>query len=455
MGGCIVLMGIWWWLALKKRLTDGGSGILMWGMGVLVRLGFILRTRYYDFQHDVKLFTDPDGHAGYISYFIQEGCLPDFDVRTRWQFYHPPLHHLLTAGWMRLLTACGMDAEHVYECAKVLPFTYSCLSLAIFGMLLRHFAVKGKAFSLVMGIMAFHPAFIMLSGSINNDMLSIFLMMAALLLTCKWYRAQKLSGIILLALAIGGGMMAKLSAWLAAPAAAVVFLDVLMQHRKQPLPYLKQYLLFGIICIPLGLWWSIRNYLQYGVPIGFIPLLSDDSAQYIGNIPIWQRITDFSPKAFSYVYDCFTMYGQDYNEYNPLIGLLKTAVFEEFINTDRYPAVLGTGEVLFWTQAVLGIAAIYAAVRVCRRYDMPDDTEKLSLALTYLITLTCYLAFCLSYPHTCTQSMRYATPTIYISLLFMGIFLTKEKPMFRRMASVPAVLFMAASFLVYGVLIYI
>lgn len=454
-GGIFVLGVVWLLLLLKKNISDSTSGVLWWGMGSLLRLSFMLRIQYYEFQHDVNFFTSPDGHAGYISYFLTERQLPGFDVREVWQFYHPPLHHILTAVWMQLMGLLGMDTERVCESSQVLPFTYSCLSLAVFGLLLRHFHVKGFAFSLMMGVMALHPAFIILSGSINNDMLSIFLMMTALLLTCQWYREQKFSTMIKLALAIGCGMMAKLSAWMAAPAAAVIFLLILLQNRKQPLPCLGQYAAFGCVCVPLGLWWGVRNLVLHGVPMTYIPLLGEDSRQYVGNIPVLQRLFDFSPKQFSYIYDNFTMYGQAYDEYNPLLGLLKTAVFEEFVNTDRYPAVIGTGEVLFWAQVLLAGLALGAMVWVCRKYSVPDDAEKLALTLTYFVTLMSYISFCLTYPHTCTQSIRYATPVIYVSLLFLGIFLTKSKPVFRKITAAVASVFMAASFLIYGILLYI
>lgn len=453
-GGCIILASVWEYLFLKKKLTDVHTGVLVWGIGFLMRLGFILRSPYTKLQHDVNYFGSDSGHAGYISYLFRESHLPDFDVRNMWQFYHPPLHHLLTAEWMRLMTMLGMKTELVYECSQVMPFTYSCLALAVFALLLKHFDIKGLPFTLTMGIMALHPTFIILAGSINNDMLSIFLMLCALLLTCKWYREQKLSTILKLALAIGLGMMAKLSAWLAAPAAAMVFLIILWKNRKQPLPYIKQYVAFGCVCVPLGLGWGIRNLVKFGVPITYIPMLSDDSPQYVGNIPVLQRLFDLSPKQFTFIYDCFVGYGQEYNEYNPIIGLLKTAVFEESVNSTNYPSVTGLGETLFWTQVLLGALALGAMVWVCFKQTAPAVPEKLALVLTYVFTMGSYISFCIAFAHTCTQSIRYATPTIYVSLIFLGLFLTKARPFFKGAAVVLSAVFMVISFMIYGTIIY-
>lgn len=454
---CGVLIGVFLGgIAVRKSLPDSDtqSGVLLWGMGAFLRLGYILRMQYHQFQHDVGHFTDEGNHAGYILYLMREGHLPDFDVRDRWQFYHPPLHHTIAAIWMRLMTMLNMDTDLIYESIQILPFVYSCVCLAVFMCLLKHFNVKGLPFVLTSGIMALHPTFIILAGSINNDMLSIMFMMIALLMTCKWYREQKLSTILIIAVSIGCAMMSKLSGYLAAPAAATVFLLALWQNRKKPLPLIKQYVAFGCVCVPLGLWWVIRNYIRFEVPITYVQRLPEGNILYVGDIPIWQRLLDFSPKQFSFIYDNFVMYGQTYNEYNPFIGLMKTAVFGEFVNTDRHPLVVGSGEVLFWAQMVLAFLAFWAMIWVCRKHSELDTTEKLALAFTHLITFASYMVFCLDFAHTCTQDMRYATPVIYVSLLFLGMFLTKAKPVVKKTTACFTSIFMMASFLIYGILIF-
>ena len=452
LGVCIVVR------IIRKTLTDAWSGILLWGIGFLVRLELICRQPYTQMQHDIGTFTGEPGHAGpghagYISYLLWEGHLPDFDVRSLWQYYQPPLHHSITALWMHILDLFGMDMEQIYECSQVLPFAYSCLAMVIFSRLLKCFHIKGIPYTLMFGCMALHPAFIIPSGSINNDMPSILLMMAALLLTVRWYREPKLSTILKLALAIGLGMMTKLSAWLAAPAAAMVFLVILWRNRRKPLPYIKQFVAFGCVCVPLGLGWGVRNLIKFGVPITYIPMLSSNSPQYVGRIPVLQRLFDFSPKQFSYIYDCFSANGQEYNEYNPLIGLMKTAVFEEFVNTKRYPAVAGMGEVLFWIQVVLAALAFAALIWMCRKSELAVP-ERIALLLTYGFTLISYISFCIAFPHTCTQSIRYAVPVIYVTLLCLGMLLQKSHPLFRRITAAVSCIFMASSFLIYGVLIY-
>lgn len=448
----LIVLGIF--LLYKGKLTDGRTALLLIAAGFCMRLAYVIATPYYIRQHDVGRFDGDDGHAAYITYLYEHMHLPDFDVREVWQFYHPPLHHSIAALWMRLLTGCGISFEHAGESVQLLTLSYSCLTLVLFWQILRHFQLKGLAMAVPLAVMAFHPTFIILAGSVNNDMLCITLMLASVLLTLRWFREPKLSTILKLALTIGLGMMAKLSAWMAAPAAAAAFLVILYRNRKAPLPYLKQFVLFGIVCVPLGLWWGIRNLLRWGVPIAYVPMLSDNSSQFVGNIPFWRRLFDFSAQQWTYVYDCFKMYGQSYDEFNPLMGLLKTAMFDELINPEYYPAIAGFGELLFFSQILLCLLAAAAMTAVCRKHtELIGGMEKVQLCMTFGITLISYYSFCLAFAHVCTQNIRYATPLIFISCLFLGLWMQQlpEKSPLRKVICGAAVLFAAASYIVYYV----
>lgn len=441
------------WFTYKGRLSDRKTGLLLCAMGFCMRLGYVLATPYYVRQHDVGRFDGDSGHAAYITYIYENLRLPDFDVREVWQFYHPPLHHSIAALWMRLLTGLGISFEQAGESVQFLTLAYSCVSLVIFWKILQHFHLRGIAQAVPLAIMAFHPTFLILAGSINNDMLSITFMLASVLLTLQWYRNPKPATILKLALTIGLGMMAKLSAWMVAPAAAAAFLAVLWRNRKRAGFILRQFAAFGCICVPLGLGWGIRNYVRWGVPPAYVPMLSDNSSQFVGNHPFWERLLDFSLEQFRYVYECFTMYGQSYDEYNPLVGLLKTAMFDELINPEKFPAIAGFGETLFFSQILLVLLSVAAPLAVWRQRQMYiDSMEKLQLTTTAAVTLVSYYGFCLSFAHVCTQNIRYATPLIVIGCLFIGLWLQQMKPkaFLRRVICAATLLFILASYAVYA-----
>lgn len=441
-------------LLLCGKMNDRWTGLLLCAMGVCMRIAYVLATPYYVRQHDVGRFDSDSGHAAYIMYLYQNLHLPDFDVREVWQFYHPPLHHTIAAAWMHLLTALGVPLDYASESVQLLTLGYSCISLVLIWKILKHFRLHGMALAIPLGIAAFHPTFFLLAGSINNDILSITFMLAAILLTLRWFRRPSRAVILKLALVIGLGMMTKLSAWMVAPAAAAAFCMVLYRHRKRPLPLLKQFSMFGTICVPLGLGWGIRNLFKWGVPIAYVPMLSDNSTQYVGNIPIWRRLLDFSPMQLWYVYDCFEMYGQSYNEYNPTIGLLKTAMFGELINPEKFPAIRGFGEILFFSQVLLVILSILAITEVCRRKQKwMLQKEKILLGITAGITLISYYSFCIAYAHTCTQNMRYAVPVIVIGVLFLGGYIQqlKDNSRLKSLLCGTSILFMLASCVVFAI----
>ena len=77
-------------------------------------------------------------------------------------------------------------------------------------------------------------------------------MLLTLLFALRWYEEPKLRRILPIAFSIGLGMMAKLSAWMTAPAVALLFLIVLIRDRKSWKSFLAQFVLFGLICIPLA-----------------------------------------------------------------------------------------------------------------------------------------------------------------------------------------------------------
>ena len=185
-----------------------------------------------------------------------------------------------------------------------------------------------------LAVIAFHPSFILFSGSINNDVLSVAFLLGAVLWTLKWYEKQTWEGILKIALYMGLGMMTKLSVALAAFPIGAVFLVVLVRRCKaKNWRIFGQYGAFLGICAPLGLWYPIRNLVRFGVPLNYVQEMSVKSDQYLGDQSFLSRVLDFSPHQVAKVFEQWLHYdASGYNEYNPLITLLKNAVFGEYIN---------------------------------------------------------------------------------------------------------------------------
>lgn len=448
-----------YWLAMRS-MTSRRLILLLLAAGFVLRVAYILYTAYYARQHDVWLFGSTGGHAVYIEWFYEQSRLPDFDPRSIWQYYHPPLHHIITAIFMRINVAFGMTYSRACESTQVLTLFYASACTLLCYKLMREVGVSRKAATIPMALLCFHPTLILMSGSINNDILSVTLQLAALLFAVRWYKNPSVRRILCIALTLGCSMMAKSSGGVAAVAIAFLFLYKLIEQRHRFWHMVGQFAVFGVVCVPLGLWWQVYNFIQYDMPISYVPLLSSTDAQYIGDHTVWERLFDFSSDQLKSV---FVAFGErslsDYYEYNVLLGLLKTSVFGEFFLFE--PDTLGNtmAVILFWINVVIVAFSLFAMVWAFCRKSAASWQMRVFFGLLYLTVLGSYITFCIQYPHTCTQNIRYAVATIFVGLVAIGLTLDdwqkNPRPWHRPVKAALGVLtgaFCAGSTAVYALL---
>ena len=432
---------------LKDKLSTNSIIIILFSLGFILRLAYVMYTGVYERQHDVETFGGGIGHSGYIEYFYNNFIvLPKFDVREVWQFYHPPLHHIIAAAFMRILTALGMDYMVACESLQMLSLLYSALTMLVCYKVLCALKLEDASLCIGFAIIAFHPTFIVFSGSINNDPLSVLFMLLALLYSISWYNNPTYKNIIKIAFSIGFGMFTKLSAWMVAVPVALIFLFAFITNkvvtRKN---YFFQFVVFAVICIPIGLFWSIRNYIFYEVPFTYIPMLSSDNPQFVGYLSPINRLFDFSLYQFESVFD---MWGDPYFEFNPTVGLLKTAMFGEWINATDYPSISVIGIIIFWLGSILClisvIAFIEAVIKNCRKNHI-----FFALGSFFFTIVVMYYYFCISFPFTCTQNIRYAVPLILLGAFGIGYAYSKGGRIIKTIMLTLTILFSVFSSLTY------
>ncbi len=448
-------------LAYKKKLNANNVLILILIAGFVLRLCYVLYTNvnvfnitadniygetYKERQHDLwsfqNVFNGGKGHAAYILYFFENGLkLPDFDPRIVNQFYHPPLHHMISAVWMRILGFFGFSFERIITSLQFLPLYYSTISMVLCCKLFKELQLRSAGLVVATSLIAFHPTFIILAGSINNDMLSITFMIAAIYNTVVWYKNPNFKRIILIALSIGLGMLTKLSVALIAPPIAVVFLIKLIEvirsqksdnglvSKTTTKGVILQYIVFGVVCVPLGLSYAIRNFIRFRVPLTYVQMLSPELDQYIGEYSVFERFFSFVDHPLS---SPFLAEGENnmatYYEYNPIIAFLKTSVFGEYTLSDYRIALAPNAVhtlsfVLFWINVIICIASLAMMVYVLiKRSDVLKLPIKILLGGTYFLTLGSFLKFSIDYPHTCSQDFRYAVITLVIGAFAVGYF---------------------------------
>lgn len=150
-----------------------------------------------------------------------------------------------------------------------------------------------------------------------------------------------------------------------------------------------------------------------------------------------------------------------YNEYNPLITLLKNAVFGEYINqytVDGQPLAFSLGVALFWTEVLLAAAAFAAMVWMFwRRHKTLGRLPGLFLAGFYGVLLFSFYQLAASAPFTCSMNYRYITPTCVIGAVFLGLAFQRlrqiEKPVCRWLYRIGYAL--CGGFAVFAALFYV
>ena len=393
-------------------------------LGFALRLTYILYTTVYERQHDNGTLGQVGGHLGYISNFWNDlFSLPKENSKEIYQYYHPPLHHFIVGVFLNLLKFFGYsDIKEVGECIQYVTLFYSSACMVLTYKLLRVFNISKIPLLLGLSVIAFHPTFLILAGSVNNDMLSVVLMLAAVLNTVYYYKNNTYANIIKVALCVGLAMLSKMSGWMVAPAIAAVFIAVMIKQKNKRLDIVKQWVVFGVICVPLGLVWSIRCLIKYDMPLGYVMKFDESIAMYLGSkYTFLQRLTDFSSFQFDSVYDQYGWYHCPYYEYNPTIALFKTSMFDEA----QYSAPLDFWAAsLFWINVVLALVAVAAMVYVLiSRKSIIDSIMKVFFLLLYAVPVISYYIFCDSYPFTCTMNIRYVVMSIFTGAFFLSAML--------------------------------
>ncbi len=433
----MILCGIYFKKYITRReLTDRFISLIILGAGFLTKLMYIFYTDMYTRQNDVGAFTgtpDDAGHFGYIEYLMYNHHLPDFDVRTRWQFYHPPLHHTISAVWIYInQNIFGLDFNSSRESLQILSLFYTMAIIISAYKIMRHFKLSGVSLYAPLAVISFYPAFTFFSGALNNDPLATALTAGACLAAIKWYESQKMNDIIRLAFCIGLGMMSKLSAALIAFPVAFLFLNVFISHFKKKLKKLFiQYIYFGAICIPLALWYQIRNHFRFGVPITYVQELGKDSDQYIGNIGFWERVTNFSAYQFKGIFQHWAYRDENGiltgdNEMNPLICILKNSILGEGNNETSFRIGEHISSIMtffFIVNLIIAAAAIVFMIVICFRKTTANAVMKAFFIFFHIIMIANFYQMAADYPFVCTMNFRYITLTVITGALFCGLFL--------------------------------
>jgi len=419
------------------------TGTMTWlrGIMLIIAAGFVMRIGYgmsmpvFVGGHDYGIgstLENSDGHAAYIAFIVENHALPsigDLPGQSLAQFYNPPLHHIICALVYIVQNHLGFSYLRYAESLQFLVATYSCLFLLVWYKLFRQLGLKKLGLLIPVLVLAFHPSGWIIGNCLNNDMLTWLLVSLCLLYLVKWYREPGIKNILIMAFSLGLAMMTKLSAVTVAPVIAVVFLyKIIKKDAAAPLQetwldrfkrLIGQFAAFAVVSIPLGIWHSVRSLIKFGQPLGYVPALSQESAQYIGDIPFLKRLFYFD---FNVLFSSPFVSWYEGGDYSVFGKILKTSLFIEWAATweHSYGLILPYAlTIVNYLLVAFSLAAIVYVVMKLRK-RRAERGPFLMAALYFFILIGSQIIFAYQYPHQCTNDIRYILPCICIGLLFIG-----------------------------------
>lgn len=381
----------------KEGYTEGQIAGLILMMGICMRVVYMLYTPCDVREHDLwKLELSARGHASYILHMLQ-GKLPQDNIV---QFYQQPLYYMLGAFASRILNGIlgAKDAFHLVDAAKTVSCTASCMSLLISHRIFKECGLEGKGLYTALLLAAFLPVYFLTGGRVGPDALSGMFMLLAFLYTLRWIREKSWKNTLLLSLIYGFGMMTKISMATLAIFTAVIFGIAFYRACRNGgwKGLLKKYLVFGAVSLPIGLWYSLRNYLLFGQSLTYVLDIGKDNVMYKGNVSVWQRLFVINAR------NLFTQpYANVVDDYNLPVYALKSSLFGEF----SYGCPGWIPVVLLFFAAIQACACVWAACRYLKGKEK-DRAGNLSLLAAGIYWLS-IMGFCLRHPFGCSMDFRY------------------------------------------------
>lgn len=429
-------------------------------IGIIVRIIYISYTNYDVRQHDIE----PEvGHIAYIMRIYENWSLPE---SNRWQFYHPPLHHFLSAVWLKTCSLSFFDSTQIMECLQVLPLIYTILMIFVTRKILKEINLEEKYQILVMTIISFHPSLILLSGSMNNDCLTLLLMVCVIWYMLKWRKRllsyfnadnikenksgwkKLITTTIVFAIFMGLCVMTKLNGAIIAIPVAIFFIWYFFEYFADK-EKIKRYIMilgiFGIISLSLGLWYPIRNCIKFGQDLTYVP--TPGAASKCEGYSLAERFLPISKQEL--IDDVFCNTGTDCNI--PAF-VIKSSLFGEY---SYYNVRVAT--FIKYINMIMILFVIISTIRNLINLKKKElRYERIFILLVQLISVASFIYFNIKMPYGCTMDFRYITITLFSGSILMAFDLKdaegkKYGVLYRNVMYVFTVVFSILSIMLYTI----
>jgi 4-amino-4-deoxy-L-arabinose transferase-like glycosyltransferase len=380
----------------------------------------MLSTKVYQFQYDLGIqnisnenvnydiffnldrnYVKENGNMEYLIRIYQTGKLLDSNTN---QAYHPPLHHYISAGVMRICDLFGASNEFKLESAEFPAFVYSILIMVVVYQITKELNFKDTTKILVMLMVALNPLLIYLSKLINNDPLVTLFIIASVLYLIRWYKNPNMKWTCLLALSIGLGASTKTSiVVMFAPLIVTYIMKLYMSVDDSKL--VKKIILYGIvfsiISLPLVLWYPIRNAIKFNQPpFGVLSASSELAVEKTDFVNRWLINSEiFANK----------------------LELKASNVISYAINSSII-FIMNADFLANWLvhlMRILSIALIaIAIISIIKNSD--KNFLNIILITTVIIWFLSFIGFNMSLPYSCTMHSRYIVIVMVIGMLYIA-----------------------------------
>ena len=389
-------------------------------IAILLAVLNLFRIPYTVDQHDV-LYGIPGkekqvygDHLDYIREIADNNRLPETNDL---QFYHPPLHHFICAMFLKVVEIFTSDVEVQNTILQFVPLLEYILTMVVICKLLKTLHITGKYKVLIFILLILHPSHYMLSRNLNNDMLVTLLMYATIWRAFKWYQKSTVKNMILTGLLAGLAVMTKVSGGLVAiPILYLLIKRIVIDYKKSEnkktviKKYFGQTVLLGMIALPIGLWYPIRNYIKFHQSFFYVLNPTDVlTMDNVGDKSVWQRFgLDFSQNA---------IYFRGRTSYNLPLGVIQTSIMGE-LGGVYYPEIVTM--VLFMNMIAIAYS-IYCFIKhmIAKALSRKHRTVKIALASFLIMNCISFVMVNIKLPYPCTMHFRYLLPSVFIAALFI------------------------------------
>ena len=385
----------------NKKIDKRIYFYLILSLALFIRVIFIIKMPYLNFQTDFGTIGTHET-VDYIYTIFKTNALPLTNIR---QFYHPPLFYFICAVLTRFNTALGISTNTNIESFKIVSASLSMLSLYYIYKIINKIKINDRSKLLLFCLMCFHPSMILISIHINTDSLVTMFAYMIIYYLIEWNEKPNIKNTIILALVTGLCVMSKYNGALLAVPILFVFINKLIKEKSKIKSYFSKYILFGIISLPLGLWYEIRNIILFGRN----KLLDPNNMRiYTGNYSIIDRFIKIDIDSLIRTVCVMPI------DYNVPSYVIKSSLFGQH----NYNVI----DISFRLLLIIGIVCIIITLICIFNYIFRRKNKDfiinmfLVLYFTYIIG---FIIYNLYLPYACTMGFRYIVITLFPSLVVL------------------------------------